>query len=293
MISGTTRVCGILANPVEHSLSPLMQNFYAERMGIDLVYVPFKVMEDQAGDAVRGAYALNLSGMNVTVPHKQTVMEYVKELDDDAAAIGAVNTLVRIAGGYKGYNTDAAGLLRSMSEENIQIQNAPCILIGAGGAAKAAAYVLAKEGAKVIYVLNRSLDKAENLAAVINRDAGRRVMIPMRLSDYRKLPSDSYLAVQSTSVGMHPDVDCAPIEDPDFYRMIHTGVDIIYTPAETKFMKLVAAAGGKVINGLNMLIYQGITAFELWNPGLKCPPEVVAEARKLMLDQLGGHGNES
>lgn len=146
-MDGKTRVCGLIANPVEHSMSPMMHNFFAQRTGVNLAYVPFKVEEDRVGDAVKGAYALNILGMNVTVPHKQRVMEFLSELDEDARAIGAVNTLVRTEAGYKGYNTDGAGLKRAFAEAGIRTEGEHCLLIGAGGAAKAAAYVLAKGGA--------------------------------------------------------------------------------------------------------------------------------------------------
>lgn len=287
-ISGKGKVCGIMANPVEHSMSPLMQNFYAERTGVDFAYVPFKVQDEDVEAAVKGAYALNLTGMNVTVPHKQHVMPYLKEIDEDARAIGAVNTLVRQVGGFKGYNTDAAGLLRAMAEENITAGGWDCILIGAGGAAKAAAYVLAKEGARVIYVLNRNRDRAKELAEEINSRFGKKIMADMALEDYKKLPRTTYLAVQCTSVGMYPRSDRAPIDDPDFYEMIHTGVDIIYTPMETCFMQYVKAAGGKTMNGLTMLLYQGIEAFEKWNPGITVGKDVIEEAKELMIAQLKG-----
>lgn len=115
-MDGKTRVCGLIANPVEHSMSPMMHNFFAQRTGVNLAYVPFKVEEDRVGDAVKGAYALNILGMNVTVPHKQRVMDFLSELDEDARAIGAVNTLVRTDEGYKGYNTDGAGFSRALAK---------------------------------------------------------------------------------------------------------------------------------------------------------------------------------
>lgn len=288
MISGKGKVCGVIANPVEHSMSPLMQNFYAEQTGVDFAYVPFKVLEEDVETAVKGAYALNVTGLNVTVPHKQRVMPYLLEIDEDARVIGAVNTLVRIEGGYKGYNTDAKGLLRAMQEENIDIKNQDCILIGAGGAAKAAAYVLVKEGANVVYILNRNQERARMLAEEINGQFGKVVLHDMALSDYKQLPKSSYLVIQSTSVGMFPEVDQAPIEDPAFYQMIHTGVDIIYTPMETRFMKHVRAAGGRTMNGLTMLLYQGIEAFEKWNQDVKVGAGTIAQAKELMISQLKG-----
>lgn len=288
MISGKAKVCGLIANPVEHSMSPLMQNFYAEKTGVDFVYVPFNVKNEDVGAAVKGAYALNLTGMNVSVPHKQHVIPYLSDMDDDARAIGAVNTLVRTEGGYKGCNTDAAGLHRAMREEGIAIEGQDCILIGAGGAAKAAAYLLVKEGARIVYILNRDAGRAQKLAEEINTRFHGQRLVPMALCDYGKIPGGSYLAIQSTSVGMHPAVHHAPIEDPAFYQNIHTGVDIIYTPMETRFMQYVTEAGGKTMNGLTMLLYQGIEAFELWNPQVKVSDKVIAQAKERMMDQLKG-----
>lgn len=289
MTSGKTKICGIMACPVEHSMSPLMHNFYAEETGIDLHYVPFMVLPEQLEAAVQGAYALHIQGLNVTVPHKQEVMAHLVALDDDARAIGAVNTLVRVEGGFKGYNTDAAGLLRAMTEEGVQIQGQTCILLGAGGAAKAAAYVLARQGASRVYVLNRNQERAQNLALYMNRLIGREVLIPMELDAWNRIPEDSCLAVQTTSVGMHPKVEEVIIDHPDFYRKIHTAVDAVYIPATTCFMKLAAEAGARTMNGLNMLLYQGIIAYELWNPGITVGSDTAAAARGLLLDALGGH----
>ena len=289
-MDGKTRVCGLIANPVEHSMSPLMQNFYAERTGVNLAYVPFKVEDDKVGDAVRGAFALNILGLNVTVPHKQRVMEYLADMDEDARAIGAVNTLVRVQDGYKGYNTDGAGLKRALDTAGIGICNENCILIGAGGAAKAAAYVLAKGGAKSIYILNRNQEKAAGLAGFINGLMGRAIASALPLDGYGGLPQvrSGYLAVQSTSVGMYPNGDQAVIGDPRFYELIHTGVDIVYTPARTRFMELVEEAGGRSVNGLDMLLYQGIIAYELWNPQVQVDDETICMARRLIEEQLAG-----
>lgn len=289
-MDGKTRVCGLIANPVEHSMSPLMQNFYAERTGVNLAYVPFKVEDEGVGDAVRGAFALNILGLNVTVPHKQRVMGYLADIDEDARAIGAVNTLVRVQDGYKGYNTDGAGLKRALDTAGIGICNENCILIGAGGAAKAAAYVLARGGAKSIFILSRSQEKAGELADYINGLMGRAIASALPLDGYGALPRirSGYLAVQSTSVGMYPHGDQVVIEDPRFYELVHTGVDIVYTPARTRFMELVEEAGGKAVNGLDMLLYQGIIAYELWNPQVRVDEETICMARQLIEEQLAG-----
>lgn len=288
MISAKAKVCGLMGCPVEHSLSPLMHNFFAQEMGIDFAYVPFKVEEDRVESAVEGAYALNLAGMNVTVPHKQRVIPYMRELDAAAQAIGAVNTLVRDGGGYKGYNTDAPGLLRAMREAGMVIEGKDWLLIGAGGAAKAAAFVLGRGNAASVTVLNRSGERARALAGEMNRQFQRDFMLAMALEDYRMLPDREWQAVQTTSVGMYPNGSQAPVEDKGFYRNIRNAIDVIYTPAQTKFMDLVEEAGGRAVNGLNMLIYQGVEAFELWNPERKVPGEVIAKARQLMREALEG-----
>ena len=286
MISAKAKVCGVMAYPVEHSLSPLMHNFFAGEMGIDFVYVPFKVQTECVEDAVKGAFALNLAGMNVTVPHKQRVIPWVKEMDPAAKAIGAVNTLVRTEDGFKGYNTDAGGLSRAMGEFGMTIEGKDWILIGAGGAAKAAAYVLGSRDANTVVILNRDEYKARELADETNRRFGREFVTAAALNDWRKLPDREWQAIQTTSVGMYPHGGQAPVEDPAFYRNISRAMDVIYTPARTRFALLVEEAGGQAAGGLDMLIFQGAEAFQRWNPGTVIPEEVIKKARLLMWEPL-------
>ncbi len=264
-INGHTRLCGLIGNPVEHTMSPVIHNALAESQGHNLVYVPFHVEKEYLGDAVKGAYGLNVLGLNVTVPYKSDVLPYLADIDELAGRIGAVNTLVRIKGGYKGYNTDILGLYRAMCSENIKLEGEKAVLLGAGGASRAVAFLCGEKKAEKVYLLNRSLDKAKALADEVNAAFGRECIVPMAVGDYEKLPEEKLLAIQGTSVGLYPDVDRAVIEDKEFYRRIHTAYDLIYKPAETKFMRLVREAGGEAYNGLKMLLYQGIIAYELWN----------------------------
>ncbi len=284
-ISGRTRVCGLLANPVEHTLSPVLHNTLAEKTGINLVYVPFKPEVENLGTAVEGAYSLNVLGLNVSIPFKQEVMKYLVDIDKSAKDIGAVNTLVRTEGGFKGYNTDISGLKKAFLSEGIQIKGQKIILLGAGGAAKAIAYLMALEGASKVYILNRTYGRAAVIAKEINECFAMDHVIPLALEDYRKLPKDSYLGIQTTSVGMHPNVEHAVVEDPEFYKLLHTAYDIIYTPAETKFMKYTKEAGGRAYNGLKMLLYQGVVAYELWNQ-TQVGQEVVDLVYKRMEQEL-------
>lgn len=264
-VNGKTRVCGLIGNPVEHTLSPIIHNTLAERLGQNLVYVPFPVEMGKVADAVAGADALQLLGLNVTVPYKSEVIASLKEIDALAKDIGAVNTLVRTDGGYKGYNTDMEGLYRAMLSDGVRIDGERIILLGAGGVARAVAYLCAVKGAEQVYLLNRTFDKAQAVAEEVNRTSGREVVVAMRMEDYEALPDGKYLAIQGTSVGLAPHVEDVVIADDAFYEKIHTGFDLIYSPWETKFMRLTREHGGRAYNGLKMLLYQGVIAYELWN----------------------------
>lgn len=263
-INGRTKTCGLIGNPVEHTLSPVIHNNLAELTGINMVYVPFKVENEVLSEAIKGAQALEIGGLNVTVPHKERVMPYLKEIDALAGKIGAVNTLVPCEGGYKGYNTDMPGLYRAMLSDGIRVDGENVILLGAGGVARAVAVMLAEKVEK-IYILNRTVEKAEAIAQEVNGYADREVAVAMALSEYDKLPAGKYLAVQATNIGMYPKTEEAVVEDKAFYEKIHTAYDLIYNPADTRFMQLVKEAGGSAFNGLKMLLYQGIIAYELWN----------------------------
>ncbi len=267
-INGKTRTCGLLGNPVEHTQSPVIHNTLAQEMGINMTYVPFFVDNGQLEMAVKGAFGLNLLGMNVTVPYKKDVIAYLDDIDGLAKKIGAVNTLVRTDNGYKGYNTDITGLLRAMKSDGVSIKDEEIIILGAGGVGRAVTYMCAANGAHRIYLLNRDDAKAEAVAAEVNRELRTESVTPMALSDYKKILTgleNRYVVIQCTSVGLAPDTDKVVIADSDFYHYIKYGYDLIYAPWETKFMKLVRANGGLAYNGLKMLLYQGIDAFELWN----------------------------
>lgn len=286
-IDGRTRICGLIANPVEHTLSPLLHNTVAEKTGINMAYVPFKPEKEGVTAAVRGAYALNILGLNVSIPYKQQVMESLVEIDGMAKAIGAVNTLVRIEGGYKGYNTDILGLKRAMEIEGVSIKDKPVVLLGAGGVSKAIAHLCVSEGASEVFILNRTLARAEELAGQVNACYDTQIVTAMPMEDYRKLPKERYLAIQTTNVGMHPNVDEAVIEDRAFYEMLETAYDMVYTPFTTKFMKNARECGARAFNGLRMLVYQGICAYELWNK-MTVPVEISEYAYEQLKKELKG-----
>lgn len=264
-VNGKTRTCGLIGNPVEHTLSPLIHNFMAEELGINMVYVPFHVEKGQLAHAVQGAYGLNILGCNVTVPYKNDVMEQLVEIDTLAKRIGAVNTLVRTENGYKGYNTDMTGLLRAMQSDGVEVAGEDVVILGAGGAARSVAFMCVSYGAKKVYILNRTVEKAQQIAEEVNTSFETDVVCALALAEYKKLPQQKYLVLQSTSVGLSPHDEEAVIEDEAFYKLVKVGYDLIYNPWETKFMKLVKKQGGQSYNGLKMLLFQAVDAFELWN----------------------------
>jgi len=284
-IKGTTKVCGLIGNPVAHSISPLIHNNLAQLQNIDLAYVTFKVESSKVAEAVKGAYELNVFGLNVTIPHKNEVIESLIDIDPLAQNIGAVNTLVRVEGGFKGYNTDMFGLQRQFIDEDIELAGNDVIILGAGGAARAIVFLCAREGAKSIYILNRTLENAKQLANEVNTVLDTNAVIAMKIEDYNKLPNKQFITIQTTSVGLHPNDDSAPIENPNFYDKVSVGVDIIYNPTKTKFMKLVESKGKIAYNGLKMLLYQGVCAFELWNE-IKVSEDVIAHVYALMKKEL-------
>ena len=285
-IDGYTRTCGLIGNPVEHTMSPAIHNTIAEETGQNLVYVPFHVPEGKVREAVEGAYALNLLGCNVTVPYKSAVIPWLKELDPLAERIGAVNTLVRMQDGFKGYNTDMPGLYRALASDGIALRGEHVIILGAGGVARAVAVMLADE-AEELLILNRTVEKAQAIADEVNGYTGRKTVRALPLDGYRQLPEEQrYLAIQATNVGMFPKTGEALIEDGGFYERIHTGYDLIFNPVDTRFMQLTREAGGQACNGLKMLLYQGIIAYELWT-GTEITQELVEKAYEAMKLAMG------
>jgi shikimate dehydrogenase len=275
VISGRTGILGVIGHPVSHSGSPAMHNAALESTGLDYVYVAFTVPPEGAegvGDAMR---ALNIRGLNVTVPHKQTVISCLDEVSQEAQAIGAVNTIDHRDGRLYGHNTDAYGLVASLREEGgLQRLPAKVALLGAGGAARAILYaLLAAEEVEHVALLNRTIARAESLAMDLN--AGSRVTV-QPLAETTAL-ADAGLVINSTSIGMEPDAEASPLGDG---AGLHDGmvvVDIVYKPLETRLLQQARVAGARTVDGLGMLVHQGARAFELWT-GVAPPVDVMRNA---------------
>ncbi len=263
-INGDTDIYGLIGNPVSHTLSPVIHNSLAQEKGHNLVYIPFLVPQGALKEAIKGAYSLQVKGLNVTVPFKEKVMEYLEDIDELAGEIHAVNTLVRGESGFKGYNTDISGLKRAMKKDDIPIKGETVCLLGAGGAAKAAAALCAKEGAAKIYILNRTIEKAQEIEKMVKDTYGFANISSLHMEEHQSIKEEGLLAIQCTSVGLHPKEGKAVIEEEEFYKKIAVGLDLIYKPETTGFMKKITARGNRAYNGLKMLVYQGIIAYELW-----------------------------
>ncbi|AEG61328.1 shikimate dehydrogenase [Desulforamulus ruminis] len=278
-LNGKTKICGLFGFPVEHSFSPAMHNAAFEELGLNWVYVPFCISPDRLKQAMQSITSLGLTGINVTVPHKQAVLPLLDEIHPTAGIIGAVNTIVNDQGRLVGHNTDGAGFVKSLTDETgFSPRGQGVLILGAGGAARAVAVQLALSGAGPLYIANRSPAKAEALARDLQQATGvRAAALPWG----RELPQEKVnevgLVVQTTPMGMAPKAE----QCPDFpFQAIRTGqvvCDLIYNPGQTLFLKEAAVRGAVPLNGLGMLLYQGVLAFELWT-GKTAPVAVMREA---------------
>ncbi|MFC1980995.1 shikimate dehydrogenase [Chloroflexota bacterium] len=269
VISGKTRVCGVIGDPIEHTMSPVMHNAAFKKLGIDYVYVPFGVKQDGLGKAVEGMRALNIRGLNVTIPHKVAVMPLLDEVDSLAQKIGAVNTIVNDDGFLKGYNTDATGFLQPLLERGVEPKGKTAVILGAGGASRAICFILAERGAHLV-ILNRNLERAQELAGRISESFGIEVkairLIEENLSGALEKAD---ILVNATSVGMSPDVDETPVPA-SLLKSALVVFDIVYNPVKTKLLREAEGAGARTIEGVDMLVWQGALAFEKWT-GQKAP----------------------
>ncbi len=275
-VTGKTAVYGIFGYPVKHSLSPLMQNAAFSKKAIDAVYVPFEVPPENLKEAVDGVRALGVRGLNVTVPHKERIVEHLDYLSDEAELLGAVNTVKNENGELTGYNTDAEGFLRSLLEEGVELEGKRALMFGAGGAARAVGYALLKGGVKFLNIVNRNFSRGKEVGELLGK-LGNVLVYPLKESTVEVLLEDVDLIVNTTSLGMKPD-------DPHLfdYSKIPSGVtvvDIIYNPPETPLLKAAREKGCKTVNGLGMLVHQGAVAFEIWT-GEKAPVETMREVLK-------------
>lgn len=276
-ITGKTKVIGIIGWPVSHSLSPVMHNASFEFLGLDYCYVPFAINPDHLKEAIEAVPALNITGLNVTVPHKENVLKYVAELSEEARMIGAVNTLKITNNRLIGYNTDGTGFVNALKEAGHTVANKRLLIVGSGGSAKAVAFKSASEGVSYIIIANRTISKAILLKNQLDEYfPSLKIEVTGIGYDQLKGAIDKVdTVVNTTSVGLGKE-DISPVPQ----ELIHEGLyifDLIYNPYETTLLKYAKAAGCRHSNGLGMLVYQGAESFRIWT-GVEPPVEVMRQA---------------
>lgn len=280
-VTAQTALVGLLGWPVQHSLSPAMHNAAFRSLGLDWVYLPLAVPPQSLPQALAGLEALGFRGANVTIPHKEQVLLGLDEVAPEARSLGAVNTLVAVDGRMVGYNTDVAGFLAAMDNAGCSPRRA--VVLGAGGAARAAVYALLSHGVTVT-VANRSPQRAQGLVSSLAAPSLRADTCPLETLALRDALSRADLLVNATPAGMWPAIDATPLPPG---TSLHAGLavmDLVYNPLETLLLRQARQAGATVINGMDMLIHQGAVAFQLWT-GQEAPLGIMRQAALTALEQ--------
>lgn len=276
-IKGTTKLLGLIGNPVTHSKSPQMHNKSFEVLGLDYVYLAFEVEDGHIKEALDAMKTLNAAGGNITMPHKTKIMEYLDDISPDAEIIGSVNT-IKIDENKRvtGYNTDGKGFIQALYENNVDFKGKKIVMAGAGGAAKSIATQLAYDGAGEIVILNRTFSSAQAIADNINKHIPTCKARPEAMNEERIVEEmqDAAVLLNTTSLGMETTIDQAIISSP---AQLPKGIfvaDIIYQPEQTKLLKMAEEAHVRHMNGLMMLIWQGAIAFNIWT-GKDMPVDLI------------------
>ena len=268
-ISGKTKLIGLLATPISHSISPKMHNEAFAKLGLDYAYIAFECGEEQLEYTVNGFRALNIRGYNVSMPNKITICKYMDNLSPAAEMIGAVNTVVNDNGILTGHITDGIGYMKSLEDAGIDVIGKKMTLIGAGGAATAISIQAALDGVKEISIFNRK-DKFFSIGEKTVKDINEKTKCKAQifdLEDTEKLAleiQDSVILTDASPVGMKPLENLCNISDPSILRADLVVSGIVYIPNKTKLLEIAESRGCKTINGLGMMIWQGAEAFKLW-----------------------------
>jgi shikimate dehydrogenase len=275
-ISGKTRICGVIGDPIEHTLSPIMHNAAFNALKLDYSFIAFKVKPAELENAANGMRALNIRGLNVTMPHKSAILKFLDRVDLSAQIINSVNTVLNKESKLFGFNTDGVGALKALRENGVELKGRKVLLLGAGGAARAIAYSMAKETDELA-VLNRTLKPAQDLAKLLEKLANKKIFAgSLSPKEIQQNLQDSDILINATSIGMKPKAEESVVAS-KLLRPNLAVMDIVYNPIETKLVKEAQAVGAKVVSGVEMLIYQGAASFEIWT-GKPAPVEVMRQA---------------
>jgi shikimate dehydrogenase len=266
-ITGKTKLLGIIGDPVEHSLSPVMHNAAIASLGLDYIYVPFPVKQGDLATVLAGFSAFDLVGFSITIPHKQEIIPLLTEISDDAANIGAVNTVWRTASGWKGTNTDAEGFIAPLKAMSRDWSKTTPVILGNGGAARAVIAGLTNLGCPEIHVVGRDPNKLARFYQSWSHSS--KITSLLKIHNWNNLSSlipAADLLVNTTPIGMSPHVNASPVAENLLQKLKPKAIayDLIYTPNPTKFLKQAQAQGIMAIDGLEMLVQQGVAALQIW-----------------------------
>ena len=271
-----------LGQPVAENPTGVMQEAAFQALGLNWRYLTIEVPPDKLKDAILGVRAFGMQGINLTIPHKVAVLPHLDEIAPDSALIGAVNTVRRAGDRLIGENTDGKGFLRGLREKGgVDPKGKRAVVLGAGGAARAIVAELALAGAADVLVVNRSGKRGEEMVA----DLASRTRAAIRFQlwpDMFSVPAGADILVNATSIGLYPDVDSMPPVDFGAARPGMLVCDVVFNPPETPFLKTARARGLKTVDGLAMLVYQGVIGFELWT-GRTPPLEIMTQALRTAL----------
>lgn len=260
MINSKTYLTGLIGNPVEHSLSPEIHNFMFAETKENGIYLAFKVEKENIKKTLEVMKSLGIKGFNVTIPHKEEVLSSLDFISEEVKAIKACNTIFNNDGKLEGYNTDYLGFLKTLEEEGFQIEGKNIAVLGAGGASRAILWALKNNNTSNVDIFNRSLDKAKNLIDEFEIKNSRAFL----LTDFKNHSLKYDLIINTTSLGMGTLKDQSPIEENVELKKEIMLYDLIYNPSKTKFLEIGASRNLKIINGLDMLLYQAILSFQIW-----------------------------
>lgn len=272
------KLFALIGDPVGQSLSPAMHNAAFRALGLNCAYITLRVPKPTLANAIAGVRALGIAGLNVTIPHKINIISLLDELDESANLVGAVNTVKNNRGKLIGFNTDGEGALRALEEKIGSVKGKEVVLLGAGGAARAIAFSLARAGARLT-IANRTVPRAQALASAVEQKLSTNVKVAsLNRAELTKALKNVDVLINATSVGMHPKIDKTLVRA----NMMRRGLvvyDIVYKPLRTKLLREARRAGGKTIDGLGMLVHQGALAFEIWT-GKRAPIKIMKAAAK-------------
>lgn len=278
-VKATTEIYGIFGHPVSHSLSPVMHNSAFNALGLDCVYVAFDIHPDNIGRAADALRIFGIKGINITIPHKQSIIPFLDEIAPDAKFTGAVNTVKNEGGRLSGFNTDVGGFLRAIQEDlDFMPEGSNVLVVGAGGAARAVMSALCMNKARSIAVANRTYRRAESLGEEFSTHFKEINIKPLSLEDtdgIKALLEETDIVVNSTSTGMQ---GAGTLELP-LESLKETAVvyDLVYKPRETPLVVEARKLGHRASGGLSMLLYQGARSFEIWT-GVNAPVDVMKKA---------------